>query len=126
MKTGFVIFAHGSRIESANESVRAAAAGLATAGGFELVEAAFLDLAFPSLTTAVGDLICRGAERIVVIPYFLTLGAHLERDLPRIIEEASRVHDEIQIEATPPLEGHPALGEILLARARAVETESDT
>ena len=126
MTIGFIIFAHGSRIERANESVRTAAAGLARTGGYELVEAAFLDLALPDLTTAVGDLVGRGAGRIVVIPYFLTSGAHLDRDLPRIIKEASHVHDKVRIEVTSPLDGHPALGEILLARARAAESKYDS
>ena len=97
------------------------AAELARAGGYELVEAAFLDLRPPDLTTAVGDLVRRGAGRIVVLPYFLTLGTHLARDVPRIAREASRVHDNVPVEVTAPLDGHPALGEILLARARQAE-----
>ena len=48
MKTGFIVFAHGSRVEGANESVGAVAAELARAGGYELVEAAFLDLRPPA------------------------------------------------------------------------------
>ena len=118
MDLGYSIFAHGSRIKEANESVRSAAAQLARDGGYELVEAAFLDLESPDLPSAVGDLVRRGAERIVVIPYFLTLGIHLAQDLPRITDRAAHVHKDVPIEVTAPLDGHPALGEILLARAR--------
>lgn len=124
MNIGYIIFAHGSRIAEANESLRAAAAQLARDGGYELVEAAFLDLEPPDLPSAVGDLVGRGAERIVVIPYFLTLGMHLVQDLPCITDEAARIHNDVPIEVTAPLGGHPALGEILLARARQATSKS--
>jgi sirohydrochlorin ferrochelatase len=118
VKTGYIVFAHGSRIESANEAVRAAARGMAQAGGFELVETAFLDCTPPDLLAAVARLVRRGAERVVVIPYFLTLGRHAAEDLPRIVEEASRIHRGVRIEVTDTLDGHPALEQVLLERAR--------
>jgi sirohydrochlorin cobaltochelatase len=116
---GIVVFAHGSRVESANEAVRAAAGGLARAGGFEHVEAAFLELGSPDLAGAVDRLYTQGLRRIVVVPYFLTLGLHMERDLPVLIEGISRKYSDLSISITPPLDGHPALIQVLLDRARA-------
>jgi sirohydrochlorin cobaltochelatase len=58
----------------------------------------------------------RGVERIVIIPYFLTLGIHLERDLPRLVNDMMAAHPGIAIQVTKPLEGHPALLQILLDR----------
>jgi sirohydrochlorin ferrochelatase len=75
--SGIIVFAHGSRIESANEAVRAVTAELARAGGFEHVVPAFLELGQPDLAEAVVHLSGRGVRRILVIPYFLTLGIHL-------------------------------------------------
>jgi sirohydrochlorin ferrochelatase len=116
--TGIVVFAHGSRIESANREVRAVTEQMTQAGGFRLVETAFLDIASPTLEEAVGQLIARGASRVVVLPYFLTLGTHLQRDLPRIAAAASRAHNGIEVHVAAPLDGHPALSTILLDRAR--------
>jgi len=119
--TGFIVFAHGSRIESANQAVRdvaikMAASHMATSGQY-LVEAAFLELGAPDLSGATALLIARGVTRIVVVPYFLTLGTHMQRDLPRLAREASQAHGDIEIEITSPLDGHPALVQALLDRA---------
>ena len=122
MKRGIVVFGHGSRIESANEAVRRVAAELAASGGFEHVEAAFLELGEPGLETAVERLIGKGLRHILVVPYFLTLGIHLERDLPEIAERISQAHPGVEIRVTPPLDGHPALAQILLDRVRGDET----
>jgi sirohydrochlorin ferrochelatase len=121
VSTGIIVFAHGSRIESANQAVRAAARGLARAGEFPWVEAAFLELGEPDLEGAAAKLATQGVKRIVVVPYFLTLGLHMERDLPLLIEKISRIHNGLEIAVTPPLDGHPALVQILLDRARSVQ-----
>lgn len=114
--TGYVVFGHGSRVESANEAVRDVAARLAVRGDLA-VEAAFLELGEPDLGSAVDSLVVRGASRVIVIPYFLTLGTHLQRDLPKLIEESALRHQSISIETTAPLDGHPALLDALLDRA---------
>lgn len=118
MKYGIIIFAHGSSVRGANEAVFAATQRFAAAGAHELVERAFLELAEPDLATAAERLIARGARRIIVIPYFLTLGIHLQRDLPRLVEEVRARRPEVEFTITPPLDGHPALETILLDRAR--------
>ena len=114
--TGFIVFAHGSRIESANQAVRDVAAQMA-ASGRHVVEPAFLEIGQPDLTAATGLIIARGARRIVVIPYFLTLGTHMQRDLPRLAIEASHAHGGIEMQIASPLDGHPALVQALLDRA---------
>lgn len=101
---------------SANESVRAVAKEMAREGGYPLVETAFLELAKPDLAQAVERLVAGGAERVLIIPYFLTLGIHLQRDLPRIVETLSGIHNGVEIRVAPPLDGHPALSRILLDR----------
>ncbi len=116
MKSGVVIFAHGSRVEPANEAVRALAAELARRGGFDHVQAAFLELGHPDLSGAVARLAGEGVQKITVIPYFLTMGTHLERDLPKLISAAQTRFPGVKIHTTPPLDGHPRLVDILLDR----------
>jgi sirohydrochlorin ferrochelatase len=120
VKTGCIVFAHGSRVEPANDAIRAVARDLAQILAPHQVMAAFLELGYPSLEAAANQLAMTGVERIVVLPYFLTLGLHMERDLPRILENISNLHNGLEIVAAPPLDGHPALVQILADRARGV------
>jgi sirohydrochlorin ferrochelatase len=115
---GIVVFAHGSRVEAANQAVRAVTAQLAELGSFRYVEAAFLELGEPSLSGAVARLVGEGVRSIRVIPYFLISGTHMERDLPRILQEISLQYKDLDIATTLPLDTHPALLQILLDRAR--------
>ena len=123
MTTGIIVFAHGSRLEPANQAVRTVAHQLAAAGGFEAVETAFLELGSPSLEGAAKALLAQGVHDILVVPYFLTLGVHLERDLPRIINQLASTLTGVRIRAAAPLDRHPALLEVMLDRIR---TELDT
>jgi sirohydrochlorin ferrochelatase len=116
MRTGIVIFAHGSSVPSANDAVRAVAETAAAAGRFEAVETAFLD-AHPTLGDAIARLADQGVTRVLVVPYFLTLGLHLQRDLPRIVNSVASNLQNLEIRVAPPLDGHPALAQILLDRA---------
>ena len=113
---GLIVFGHGSSVEAANQAVRDVARVMAETGKHALVETAFLELGKPDLAEASRMLVARGAERLVVIPYFLTLGIHLKRDLPKLADEV-RAELGVSVDVTPPLHGHPALPGILLERA---------
>jgi sirohydrochlorin ferrochelatase len=121
MKTGIVVFAHGSRVEPANEAVRLVATELALAG-YEPVEAAFLELGQPDLPQAAAKLAAQGCRRIIVTPYFLTLGLHMERDLPKLVQAISLNNNNLEIIVTPPLDRHPALLQILKDRVDAANS----
>jgi sirohydrochlorin ferrochelatase len=113
-----VFFAHGSSVESANQAVRVVAAEAARQADVDRYDVAFLELASPTLVEAVEGLIAGGVERITVVPYFLTLGIHLKRDLPAMVSRISETHPGIKISVTPPLDGHPGLASVLADRAR--------
>ena len=121
MKSAIVVFGHGSSVASANEAVRVVAARAAAEGAWNLYETAFLE-ADPRLDEAVARLVSAGAPEVLVLPYFLTLGIHLQRDLPKLVDELSRQYN-IPIRVAEPLDGHPELSRILVDRARKVISE---
>lgn len=124
-EVGYILFAHGSSMESANEEVRRMAAQMAQAGGFPVVETAFLELAQPDLSGAVAKIADR-VSRIVVVPYFLSHGIHLRRDLPNLIEEIRAARPGLDIRAAPPISEHAGVIDLLVNAARkTAEKNSD-
>lgn len=119
-KTAIVLFAHGSRVEAANEGVRVLAKQVQDSGGFARARAAFLELGQPDLKGAVAEAIEAGFQRIIVVPYFLTLGVHLRRDLPELLARENEAHPGVEIIVSESLEGHPAMPSLVADRIRAV------
>ena len=116
--TGYIVFAHGSSLQSANDAVRNVARQAAARSGWQDYETAFLEGIDTRLPVAVDALAARGISRIVIVPYFLTFGIHLERDLPALVEQARQVHPEMQFDVRGPLDGHPAMVDVVVDRAR--------
>lgn len=119
-KTAIVLFAHGSRVEAANEGVRVLAKQVQDSGGFTRVRAAFLELGQPDLKGAIAEAVESGLQRIIVVPYFLTLGMHLRRDLPELLAREKEAHPGVEIIVSESLEGHPAMPSLVADRIRAV------
>src|SRR5258708_36952550 len=55
----------------------------------EIVEPAHMELAEPSIATAYARCVERGAEQIVVCPFFLGPGKHWTPDIPRLTAAAA-------------------------------------
>jgi sirohydrochlorin ferrochelatase len=118
--TGIVLFAHGSSVEEANAGVRELAKQVQALGPYGYVCAAFLELAHPTLAEAVTEAAQAGLQRVIVIPYFLTVGIHLRRDLPSLIAPQKQKYPDLMIEVSQSLEGHPLMASIILERAQEV------
>jgi sirohydrochlorin ferrochelatase len=71
--------------------------------GHELVEAAHMELAEPSIATAYQRCVDQGASNIVCHPYFLSRGRHVQEDIPALMLEAAAPHPHTQYTITEPL-----------------------
>ena len=114
-KRGLVLVAHGSRREVSNDEVRRVAAQLAEQSGdrFEMVHAAFLELAEPLIPDGVQCCLDNGMEEVVVLPYFLSAGRHVVEDIPAEVAKVNnRTGAEVRI--APYLGAAQGLSEILL------------
>ncbi len=115
---GVVLFAHGSSVEEANRGVRELAEKVLAAGPFRFVRAAFLEQAQPDLRVAMAEAAQAGLRQVIVIPYFLTEGLHLRRDLPSLISKARVEFPGLDIRVGQSLEGHPLMASIIVGRVR--------
>ena len=86
-RTAILLIAHGSRHQAANDDLHELAARVAARGDYPIVEACFLELAEPDIATGGSRCVARGATRVLMIPYFLSAGVHLLRDLTAARDE---------------------------------------
>lgn len=112
-----LLIAHGSRLEASNDEARALAARLAPqlAGEYARVEAAFLELAEPSIPAGIDAAVAAGAGEVLVFPYFLTRGRHVAHDVPELVQAASARHPGVSIELAPYLGALPGLEALLVS-----------
>lgn len=91
MKNGIVIVDHGSTRAESNQMLERVAQLFAErfAGRHEIVEPAHMELAEPSIASAYAKCVERGAQRVVVLPFFLGPGKHWTQDIPRLAAEAA-------------------------------------
>ena len=115
-RLAIILFAHGSAVEEANQGVHDLASQIVTLGRFHFVRAAFLDCAHPNLGEAIDEAVQAGTTRVIVIPYFLTMGIHLRRDLPNLIAPERERYPRVAIDVGQSLEGHPLMTSIILER----------
>ena len=111
-----LVVAHGSRREASNEEVRRLCERIRNEDGteFGLVEAAFLELAEPSIPEGIGHCAEAGAEQVIVLPYFLSAGRHVSEDIPAEVEKARLQHPRVAIHLAPYLGAAEAVSGLVL------------
>jgi len=112
MKTAILLMAHGSRISEANNAAREVAGMVREMTGFEIVEVAFREMHEPGIQQGIDACVARGAGRILMMPYFLFMGAHVLQDLPEEIEQARKRHPDLIMEMGAHLGVHRKLAEV--------------
>ncbi len=122
--TGVILFAHGSSVDEANRGVSELARQIQEMGPYSFVRAAFLELAQPDLGAAIAQAAEAGLHRVIIVPYFLTMGIHLRRDLPNLVEPVKIKHPGLEIDVGRSLESHPLMASIILGRVREVIEET--
>lgn len=123
MNTALLIMAHGSRIPEANDAAREIAWMVQSISGFPIVEVAFRELHEPDIQQGIDACVARGAQRILMVPYFLFMGAHVQHDLPEEIEEAKKRHPDLIMEMGRHLGVHPKLAEVVAQRVEEALAE---
>ncbi len=117
MRTVVVVVAHGSRLPAAMAAHQAVCDGLRKRlGGQASVEPAYLELTEPDIPSAIDGAVADGADRIVVLPYFLHPGNHTLRDIPEVVEAARSRHRGTVIDQAPMFGADPALVDTLAAQ----------
>ena len=119
MKKNLLIVAHGSRRSESNEEVRALSKKInALECGFDEVSCAFLELATPLIPAGIEKQIECGANEIVILPYFLSAGRHVTKDIPSDVEQVKAKHPNINIKIAPHFGAATGISRVLIEHAR--------
>lgn len=93
-RVGVVIVDHGSKRHAANDMLDGVVElyqGMVAEedGGVVCVTKAHMELALPSIMDAVKECVWEhGVDLVVVAPFFLSRGRHIQEDIPRLVREA--------------------------------------
>jgi sirohydrochlorin ferrochelatase len=105
MQTGIIIVDHGSRRPESNQMLEEVARLFARRfeALYDIVEAAHMEIAEPSIATAYAKCVERGATQIIVTPFFLGPGKHWTGDIPALTAQAARDFPQTTYHVTMPL-----------------------
>jgi sirohydrochlorin ferrochelatase len=115
--TALLLIAHGSREPAANDDLHRLAEELRATGRYAAVVAAFLELAEPDIDVGGATCVDAGAKRVVLVPYFLSAGVHVRRDLAAARDRLAAHLPHVEFRLVEPLGPHPLLMEIVIQRA---------
>jgi sirohydrochlorin ferrochelatase len=115
---GVLLIAHGSRLTSANDEIRALTAKMALRlDAIADIDCAFLEMTEPSIPTALRGMIASGARRIVVLPYFLSGGRHVLTDIPQAVAAIQQEYADVTITIGGYLGANPQVEHLLAQQA---------
>lgn len=118
MTTGLLIVGHGSRDPNANVEFEALVAAFRAARPDLDVTHGYVELARPSLATALCDLAQR-ADLVVVLPLFLFAAGHVKNDIPLALSQARQAFPSVHFIVANALGIHANLVELAFERVRA-------
>ena len=116
MKTAILLMAHGSRIPEANDAVAEIAAMVAEMSGYDIIEISYREMHLPSIQQGIDACVAKGAQRILLLPYFLFVGAHVQEDLPEKMAMARERYPNVEFAMGSHLGVHRKLAEIVSER----------
>ena len=116
MKTAILLMAHGSRIPEANDAVHEIAAMVKEMTGYDIVEVSFREQHLPNIQQGIDACVAKGAKRVILMPYFLFVGAHVQEDLPAEMAAARERYPHVAFTMGKHLGAHRKLAEIVVER----------
>lgn len=115
-RTAALLIAHGSRRAEANADIVKLAEMVGETNRFGIVEIAYLELAEPDIPTGAAHCVSQGAERILMLPYFLSAGVHVRNDLTELQQQFQEQYPGVTVEVCEHLGLHPKLVEVVIER----------
>jgi len=114
---GILLIAHGSRRSESNEEVQQLTHTLRNRLDRKAIIlcCAFLEQARPSIPEGIDACIQAGARSILILPYFLSAGRHVSRDIPELIHNKQIQYPDITFHLRPHIGSSEGMADLLLS-----------
>ncbi|GAB6179768.1 CbiX/SirB N-terminal domain-containing protein [Desulfotomaculum defluvii] len=116
MQKGVLILGHGSRFPEANQEIFGITQLVKAEGIDAIVETCFLQFGEPTLSQMVKEMNRQGVREIIVVPLLLTVGSHIQQDLPERLQEQKKLFPHITFQLAPHLGVDRRIAEVVLDR----------
>lgn len=89
----------------------------------EIVEPAHMEIATPTIKQAIAKCVQQGAKKVMVVPYFLSRGRHVQVDIPQLVQEAQADHPDVPCVVSDPIGLEPLMVAIIHQRVQVALQE---
>jgi sirohydrochlorin ferrochelatase len=72
-----------------------------------------LELGEPNIPEGIDRALSLNPGEVLVLPYFLTEGRHMDEDIPKILQEKARAYPETPIRLLSYVGKHPQIADLL-------------
>ena len=96
-KEAVILLAHGSRVPEAGGGMECLAEHLREELPESIVETCYMSRLGPHFPEVFEKCVSRGAQKIILIPYFLHSGLHLVLDIPKMMQEKAQEFPGVQV-----------------------------
>lgn len=89
-KEAVILMGHGSRVPGAGEGMEKVAQWLKEKRPGAVIEICYMSELGPHFQEILEKCVREGADKVIVMPYFLHLGIHLREDIPAMMETEAK------------------------------------
>ena len=80
------------------------------------MEGAHMEIAEPTIADAVRKCVSAGATTVIVAPYFLSRGRHIQEDIPALVAAAQEQHRGVKCVVAEPIGLDPLMAQLIEMR----------
>jgi len=119
-----IIVDHGSRRPESNQQLEQFVQLYRESHGCESAFAAHMEIASPSIADGISRCAAEGFDRVVVAPYFLSQGRHIQQDIPELVAQAQKQHPGLECIIADPIGIDEAVAAVIHKRVQSAVAPS--
>ena len=78
-----------------------------------------MEIAKPSIADALHKCVQAGATQVIIAPYFLSRGRHIQEDIPALVKAAQEQHSGLECIVAEPIGLDPLMAQLIEARVQS-------